>query len=183
MMHRKAFRKKPPVKWHSSLLTFAPATPVSLTHGVNQYFELLNTAQRGATQALTVLPDNAERAKVLNIRGSIWLENDSSANFHVISWGIYVGDLVNNALVTLPGPSLQVDSQRGWMWLEHTVLAPALATRAGLSMVKCDVNIRTKRVLRPDQSIALAIVDLPVSGNSDECFAYFGLRTLISKVL
>lgn len=182
MMHRKQFRKKAPVKWHSSLLTYAPATPVSLTHLAAQYFELVNTSQRAATQAGTVLPDNAERFKLLNIRGSIWLENDSSTNFHEISWGVFVGDLVSNANVSFPLPWAQVDSQRSWLWLEHTVLAPALATRAGLSLVKCDVDIRTKRVLRPDQSIVLVIYDTPVSGVSDECFAYLGLRSLISRV-
>jgi len=187
MIHRRSkafsrgFRKKPLVKWHTTLLTWNPAG-APLVVNTNNVFELINTSERGATQALSVLPDNAVECRVNAIRGQLIFENDGN-NYHNITWGIRVIDLVNNAVpAVVPNPTLLPDAAGPWAWLEAQVCVPT-AHANGQSLIRVEVNVRSKRVLKPGQTMILCIDDTQISGTpSSDMYCYIQLRTLVTRL-
>lgn len=180
-IHR-GFKKKPLVKWHTTLLSWS-SSPAAVVPNTVSVIELLTTAERGATQALSVLPDNQVECRVNCIRGTLYFENDSTTISHTIFWGVQVVDLTNNAVpASPPDPVLIPNVPKSWLWLEMIRLSPNSAAGAAHRLELRDVNIRSKRVLKPGQTLLFTWNDIPDNGTDNSVVLGLNVRTLLTRL-
>lgn len=182
---RRSFGRRPrtPVSWHTSPASWG--FTVALTHAASNSFNMLDTQSRSASGASAANVDNVMRARIECIRGTLFFNNSSTTNQHVVSVGLIVVDYENNALTgSALNPSLALDSQKSWLWLKHVFCdIRAASGNSSASVAQFDIHIKTRRVLKPEQSLQLVAYDNALSGVADEVYLGIYLRTLLARIV
>lgn len=181
----RSFKKKKPVRWFSSDVTYMANHNVLTTSSLaGPQVHIMAMHQKAALQT-PELVENIERHTIEAVRGQILVNGSSDANLNV-HLGIRVVDLLPTGVPQAYDPQDPTESDEQWMWLHHVYVPIGSLGSVGLSTNTIDVRVKSKRVLRTDQALCLfvSVSNTFLDGTEQASGAvalYPYLRTLVSR--
>lgn len=172
-----SIRKRRPVQWVTSDAWYGN-TPQAVAAATLFSSQVIGTGK----SSLTTGGDTyimAQRVTVLRIVGEVLFNNTDAAALNYYTWGLILSD-ESGGLVTNYDPSLASNADKSWLTLRHGV-CDQVAVAYDNSNQKhlpsgAHVDVRVKRVLRPDQRIEFFLIS-STTGN-----VVLNLRCLVSRV-
>lgn len=170
-----------PTQWFSASAGYTQLTQAVTLGGATLLINLLSTSVVTAVEVPQI-----GRLTVERIRGEVlvhpragtgWTGADSA----LIAMGIMVVTTTGAGVPAAVDPTAHLDADRQWMWLQHFVVQ----SDQGISfhdLFAIPVDIKSRRIVRPDQSLVLAVkaVNIFATGTAIDVRPF--LRTLVMKV-
>lgn len=181
---RMAGRRRRPVQWVAGNEAYV-GIPHALNSSTPSLMMLVGTYASGASP-VGIEPPIIGRFTVERIRGQcvvspggVWAQGDVA----IIGLGIIVLNVpAGGTVVSIPDPNVPADADKSWLWLAHYSMGtevPNVVENSFASMM--DVDVKVRRVLRPDQRLYLIGKTIAVVGTGAVNLYPF-VRTLISRV-
>lgn len=188
-MPRTSFRRRRPggggrrkYTWVTSNEGYSTASQ-AVAVGATTLSGLIDTYSAGASPGM---PQNS-RFTIERILGEICTQHSGSwttGDGVIGCFGIYISPVQSGGTaVTTWDPSSANDADKPWMWLGHAAFSNEIgggALSEGMAP-RYPVDVRVKRVMRPDERLILASRNLLVAGPGTTRVWPF-LRVLISNV-
>lgn len=176
-MRRRRRGAKRPTQWVCSTLGYGP--PQTVVNGVVLRVMLVGTT--GTTADFD--PPLMNRYTVLRIRGHIDYTIGTGAA--IINtrwrWGIIVTKTSGGGIAaSLPDPASSVDGDSPWLWLASAFHGAAAANTGVTPNLVIEVDVKAKRVMRPDEALMLCSFQEQSFGAASMVNTPY-LRTLISR--
>lgn len=113
------------------------------------------------------------RLTIMRIRGQLARNALVEGELFVETFGIYIADVQSGGTVfTTWDPSLSNDADKSWLWLMHA---------RGACGCYHDVDVKVKRIMKPDQVLVLASRTVPITGTGSMVINPF-IRSLVANV-
>lgn len=171
MPFRRSFRRsarKKPMQWCATTSGWG-ATSVVTTTAVTTNI-LLGTYSPGLVGSAV---PQLGRLTIMRIRGQIVTAESVPADESIECFGIYIADVQSGGTVfTTWDPSLSNDADKAWLWLMHA---------KGACGCYHDVDIKAKRIMKPDQVLVLASRNVVGIGAGQTVISPF-IRSLVANV-
>jgi len=180
---RSTRRVKTPVAWHVcgsaepgfNLESFSP-TVFTLGGGGISTHGLLAAARTSDASMIAGINGN-ERMRVERIRGEIHLHANAADS--TVGYGIVVvNQVTGGGSYDVFDPQSGTDAAMPWLWLSHRFVRTASV--GGPNNYVIPVDVKSRRILRPDQALVLMASVVSIAGNVEYTV---NLRTLYSKVV
>lgn len=171
MAFRRSFRrtrKAKPMQWCATTSGWG-ATSLVTTAGVTNNI-LLGTYSPGLVGSAV---PQLGRLTIMRIRGQIVRFALVPTDEYVECFGIFIADVQSGGTVFASmDPSLSNDADKSWLWLMHA---------RGACGCYHEVDIKVKRIMKPDQVLVLASRNVPSIGVGSAQLSPF-IRSLVANV-